>query len=124
MVALPQAKQVSYKLEDKEVYCHNYKFGNRFFPPKIARHFDGFVFDTEKKPNTYRIFVLGASAAAGVPAQDYSFGHLLEVMLDEIYPDIEFEVLTVAMPAINSHVVVEIASLLNSLEFRVSGFES
>ena len=100
---------VKYNLEDKEVYCHNYKFGWRFFPRITARSFDGFAFDTHKSPKSYRIFVLGASAAMGTPAPSYNFGRMLEVMLDELYPDTDFEVHTVAMAAINSHVVVEIA---------------
>jgi tetratricopeptide (TPR) repeat protein len=100
---------IKQKLNDKDIYCQNYRFGWRFFPHSIARHFDGFVFDTQKAPETYRIFVLGASAAAGIPAPAYNFGHMLEVMLDESYPEMDFEVLTVAMPAINSHVVLEIA---------------
>jgi len=97
------------QLEDKSVYCHNYQFAWRFFPPSMARHFDGFVFDTRKSPQTRRIFILGESAAAGVPAPAYSFGHILEVMLDAMYPEVDFEVLTAAMPAINSHAVLEIA---------------
>lgn len=100
---------IKQKLDEREVYCHNYKFGWRFFPHSIARYFDGFVFETKKRPETYRIFVLGASAAMGVPAPAYNFGHMLELMLDEAYPDLDVEVHVVAMPAINSHAVVEIA---------------
>ncbi len=97
------------RLEDKPVYCHNYQFAWRFFSPSMARHFDGFVFDTRKSPQTRRIFILGESAAAGVPAPAYNFGHILEVMLDAMYPEVNFEVLTAAMPAINSHAILEIA---------------
>ncbi len=52
----------------KEVYCHNNKFGWRFFPRTAARTFDCCVFDAEKPPHTYRIFILGESAAMGMPA--------------------------------------------------------
>ena len=100
---------VKHKLGEKEVYCHNYQFGWRFFPKNIARDFDGFVFETEKSPKTYRIFVLGASAAMGMGAPAYNFGRILEVMLNEMYPDTNFEVHTAAMVAINSHAVLEIA---------------
>ena len=105
----PTKSIVKQKLENKEVYCQNYQFGWRFFPRNIARNFDGIVFDTEKSPETYRIFVLGASAAMGMPAPAYNFGRILEVMLDDMYPDIDFEVHTVAMVAINSYAVLEIA---------------
>ncbi|MBN2588607.1 MAG: tetratricopeptide repeat protein, partial [Sedimentisphaerales bacterium] len=58
---------------------------------------------------TYRILVMGASAAAGTPDGAYSFGRMLKVMLSLQYPETNFEVITAAMPAINSHVVLEIA---------------
>ncbi len=100
---------VKHKLGNKEVYCHNYQFGWRFFPRNIARDFDGFVFETTKPPKTFRIFVMGASAAMGMGAPAYNFGRILEVMLNEMYPETSFEVHTAATVAINSHAVLEIA---------------
>jgi len=45
----------------------------------------------------------------GTPEPAFSFGRILYVMLREQYPGIRFEVVNVAMTAINSHVVLEIA---------------
>jgi tetratricopeptide (TPR) repeat protein len=87
----------------------NVKFAWRFFPPLLAREFEPFVFPAEKPANTYRIFVLGASAAQGAPNNAFRFGRILEFMLRGRFPDVDFEVVTAAMAAINSHVVVEIA---------------
>ncbi len=87
----------------------NVKFSWRFFPRNIAPEFDPFLFSTVKPAATYRIFVLGESAAQGTPDCAYGFGRILKVMLEHAYPGKDFEVITVAMPAINSHVVVEIA---------------
>ncbi|MEN6334421.1 MAG: tetratricopeptide repeat protein [Phycisphaerales bacterium] len=87
----------------------NVKFGWRFFPPILAREFEPFVFTVEKPANTCRIFVLGESAAQGAPNNAFRFGRVLEAMLQERYPDVRFEVITAAMAAINSHVVLEIA---------------
>ncbi|UCG58269.1 MAG: tetratricopeptide repeat protein [Phycisphaerales bacterium] len=87
----------------------NVKFGWRFFPRNISQEFDPFVFASDKPDNTYRIFVLGASAAQGTPDPAYSFGRILRVMLENAYPSADFEVIVAAMPAINSHVAVEIA---------------
>ena len=87
----------------------NVRFGWRFFPRDIAREFDPFIFATIKPRNTYRIFVLGESAAQGTPDCAYGFGRILEAMLDHAHPGTDFEVIVAAMPAINSHVVVEIA---------------
>jgi len=52
---------------------------------------------------------MGASAAAGTPDGAFCFGRMLEVMLHRQYPKANFEIITAAMPAINSHVVLEIA---------------
>ena len=62
-----------------------------------------------KPAGTVRIFVLGGSAAQGIPDPSFSFGRILEVMLRERYPDVKFEVVNAAMTAINSHVALEIA---------------
>ncbi|NQV35540.1 MAG: tetratricopeptide repeat protein [Phycisphaeraceae bacterium] len=67
------------------------------------------TFAQDKSDNTYRIFVLGASAAQGVPNAAFSFGRMLKVGLREAHPEVDFDVVVVAMAAINSHVVLEIA---------------
>jgi tetratricopeptide (TPR) repeat protein len=86
----------------------NYRFGWRFFPPPIARSPEPHLLSA-KPPGTIRIFVLGESAAQGVPNPRFSFGRILEVMLRERYPGVRFELVNAAMTAINSHVVLEIA---------------
>src|SRR5512146_1329956 len=48
-------------------YVPNEKFGSRFFPPAIARTTTPFRFPAEKATNSYRIFLLGESAAMGDP---------------------------------------------------------
>lgn len=93
----------------KDRYCDNQRMGCRFFPRQIARNFFGFAFDVDKSSDTYRIFVLGASAALGVPEPAYGFDRFLEIMLEHEYPRTDFEVITPAMPAINSHAVYQIA---------------
>lgn len=100
---------VKYEVNGKELCCDNSKFGWRFFPRKIAREFTPFTFTEDKDENTCRIFVLGASAAQGVPYPAFSFGRILKVMLRETYPEVNFEVIVVAMAAINSHVVLQSA---------------
>lgn len=105
----PTGIAVPCTIQGRAFYSHNIKFGWRFFPPNISRQFDGFVFEAEKPAGTCRIFILGASAAAGMPASEYNFGRILEVMLTQAYPDTKFEVITVAMPAINSYAIVDAA---------------
>jgi tetratricopeptide (TPR) repeat protein len=86
----------------------NYRFGWRFFPPSIARTPEPQLL-SGKAPGTVRIFVLGGSAAQGVPNPRFDFGRILEVMLRDRHPGVRFEVVNAAMTAINSHVVLEIA---------------
>ena len=95
---------------DRRPYLgENAKFSWRFFPPILSREFEPFAFPAHKPANTCRIFVLGSSAAQGIPNHAFCFGRVLQFMLQERFPDVHFEVITAAMAAINSHVVVEIA---------------
>jgi tetratricopeptide (TPR) repeat protein len=105
----PASTFVKYKVDGKTVWCSNNKFGWWFFPPQISREFMPFVVPAEKSADTYRIFILGESAAQGDPSPGYCFGRQLEVMLRELYPTVKFEVTTAAMTAINSHAIVHIA---------------
>ncbi len=89
-------------------YTTNYRFGWRFFPRSLAREPQP-CFISAKSAGAVRIFVLGSSAAQGVPDPSFSFGRILEVMLREKYPETRFEVVNAAMTAINSHVALEIA---------------
>ena len=105
----PTTTTIKHKVNTIPSYCNNTKFAWRFFHPNIARTTDPFVFPASKSKDTYRIFVMGASAAAGTPDGAFSFGRILQVMLRLLYPKTNFEVIIPAMPAINSHVVLEIA---------------
>jgi len=100
---------VSCEIEGQPYLGENVKFGWRFFPPTLAREFEPFVFPARKPADTCRIFVLGASAAQGAPNNAFRFGRILEAMLQERFPSLRFEVVTAAMAAVNSHVVLEIA---------------
>ena len=98
-----------YEENGRVFYCDNVKFCWRFFPKEIAREFNPFKISANKSENTYRIFVLGASAAQGEPDGAFGFGRFLKVMLEDRYPSVNFEVVIAATAAINSHVVLEIA---------------
>ncbi len=107
---------IKQKVGDRKLYCSNMKLGWRFFPKNIARKLDGFAFEVNKTPQTYRIFVLGASAARGDPDATYNFGRFLEIMLENEYPRTDFEVINAAMTAINSHAVYQIAKSCGRFE--------
>ncbi|GAI21804.1 unnamed protein product, partial [marine sediment metagenome] len=97
------------EVDGRDAYCNNVKFGWRFFPRNIARESEPFIIPADKPDDTYRIFVLGASAAKGEPDPAFCFGRFLRLMLQEGYPSVKFELIAITMTAINSHVVLEIA---------------
>ncbi|MHB1687294.1 MAG: tetratricopeptide repeat protein [Ignavibacteriaceae bacterium] len=62
------------------------------------------IFDEVKKPNSYRIFVLGESSGAGYPFTPIgSFSRYLQQRLSLEYPGLKIEVVNCSMTAINSY---------------------
>ena len=97
------------EINGHSVYVENDKFGWRFFPRAVARSPAPLVLPARKSTNTFRIFLLGESAALGDPEPAYGFGRYLEVLLRDRYPDTRFEVVCLAMTAIYSHAIRSIA---------------
>ncbi len=96
---------------DEHHVTANPRFPWRYFGKAMQARTTNIVHLPQKKPtNTYRVFVLGGSAAMGVPSPDFSFSRFLKVMLKQAYPDQKFEVVNTALTAINSHVVRDIAA--------------
>ncbi len=86
----------------------HYRFGWRFFSPELAREPVPFELPP-RQTSTRRIFVLGGSAAQGIPEPGFSVAQQLQSMLERGHPGQSFEVINAAMTAINSHVVRQIA---------------
>ena len=64
------------------------------------------VFDKEKKENSYRIFVLGGSSAAGYPFMPLgSFSRYIDQRLKHVYPNKKIEVVNISLTAINSYTI-------------------
>jgi len=63
----------------------------------------------KKPPGTIRIFVFGESAAYGDPQPDFGLPRMLDAVLSGGFPGQRFEVINVAMTAINSHAILPIA---------------
>ena len=89
--------------------CYNLFFPAPFFPTGMIKTPQAYAIPGEKPPGTYRIFVLGESAAMGDPDPAYAFSRYLEVMLRQRFPTMRFEVVNTGSVAINSHVVLPIA---------------
>jgi len=93
----------------EEFLVDNDKFGLRFFPPELSRSPAPVRMSARKAPGVARIFIFGESAALGDPRPAYSAGRYLQALLQERFPDRRFEVVCVAMTAINSHAILPIA---------------
>lgn len=63
-----------------------------------------------KPAGTLRLFILGGSAAMGTPQPAYGFARILELMLQDTFPEHRIEVINTAMRGINSHILRPIAA--------------
>lgn len=97
------------RIGDQDFLVENDSFGFRFFPREIARMPAALRMPAKKVAGTYRLFILGESAAMGDPETAFGAGRYLEVLLRERFPKAKFEVVNVAMTAINSHAILPIA---------------
>jgi tetratricopeptide (TPR) repeat protein len=95
-------------VQGKAASCYNLFFAAPFFPAGMVQTPRLYSIPATKPANTYRIFVLGESAAMGDPDSAYGFSRYLEVMLRQRYPAMNFEVVNTGSVAINSHVVLKI----------------
>ncbi|HUN60777.1 MAG TPA: tetratricopeptide repeat protein [Candidatus Sulfotelmatobacter sp.] len=92
--------------------CYNLFFPAPYFPPGIIKAPQFFSIPAMKSQSTYRIVVLGESAAEGDPDPAYGFSRYLEIMLRSRFPGAKFEMINTGMVAINSHVIRDIAQQL------------
>lgn len=88
----------------------NERFGWRFMPPALARAPCPVRFAARKPAGTFRVFLLGSSAAQGFPDPAYGPGRFFEVLLQSFLPTTRVEVINTAMTAVNSHGVRVVAS--------------
>lgn len=91
------------------VWIANHAYTWPWFGPSLGRAPLPFRLADAKRPQTLRVFILGESAAVGVPDPAFGFGRVLEVMLRHGLPDAELEVINTAVTAVNSHVLRDIA---------------
>ncbi len=104
------------RVHGRDMLTDNRQFGQRFFSRALARTPEPVIFSAHKAPGTTRIFVFGESAAMGDPEPAFGLPRMLQAMLELKFPSNQFEVINVAMTAINSHVIREIAKDCAPLE--------
>jgi len=92
-----------------EYWIENPGFLYRFMPKTQARSPRPVLVPVKKGENVVRIFVLGESAAMGDPEPAFGLAQTLRVLLEDRFPDKEFEVVNTALTAINSHLILPLA---------------
>jgi tetratricopeptide (TPR) repeat protein len=105
----PTSFFVKTRIGGKEYLVNNDSFVLRFFPPEKARRPRPAMMEASKEANACRIFVMGESAAVGDPDPAYGAPRYLQVLLRDRFPALHFEVVNVAITAINSHAILPIA---------------
>src|SRR5271166_7030028 len=108
-VGYPTELLVPCTVQGSPASCYNLFFAAPFFPAGMVQTPRLFAIPAKKPRGTFRIFVLGESAAMGDPDPAYGFSRYLEVMLRESFPSMKFEVVNTGSVAINSHVLLPIA---------------
>lgn len=96
------------RIGDRDYMINNDSFSRRFFPPQLMRWPGPVMFEAQKPADTYRIFVLGESAARGEPEPNYAASRYLQALLEERFPGTHFEIINLGITAINSHVILSI----------------
>ena len=99
-------------IDNENYLLPNRNFTDRFFPPTMARKPLPIPFQKEKPEDVIRIFLLGESAAYGDPDSSFGMGRFLEAILETRYPEQGFEVINLAITAINSNVILPISQEL------------
>lgn len=97
------------RIGGKDYLVNNDDFSLRFFPAQAARFLGPVRMALPKPSGTYRIFILGESAAMGDPDPSYGASRYLDALLSARYPQTHFEIINLGITAINSNVILPIA---------------
>jgi len=100
----------------KDMQILNPEIASRYFftTKNLPFSVESFLYK-EKKENSFRVFVVGASSAAGYPyLSSASFSKFIRKKLEILYPEKVIEVCNVSMSAINSYTIRDLMpELLN-----------
>jgi lysophospholipase L1-like esterase len=94
----------------------NSRYFNRYFnsfKPSVSIS----PIQSDRTSSTFRILALGGSTMAGYPySHHYSIPSIIELNLKKTFPQIQFEVINVAVTAFNSFGIADIADKLSQVE--------
>ncbi|MDQ8185788.1 tetratricopeptide repeat protein [Pelagicoccus sp. SDUM812002] len=90
------------------IYRTNPRYTELFFPASFGLKPFNFRIDRKKSAGVKRVFLVGESAAMGVPEPGFGMAPQLEAILRNAYPDKAVEVYNLGITAINSHAILPI----------------
>jgi tetratricopeptide (TPR) repeat protein len=91
--------------EDVQILNPDVSYRYFFNTKNIPFSVESFI-DKEKKGNSFRVFVLGASSGAGYPYHSSaSMSKFIRKKLEILYPELTIEVPNISMSAINSYTI-------------------
>jgi tetratricopeptide (TPR) repeat protein len=98
------------------IFRTNPWFTNQFFPASFGLKPLNLRLPKEKPPGEFRVFVIGESAAMGVPEPGFGLAPQLRAQLRAAYPGRAIAVHNLGVTAINSHAILPIVR--QAAEFR------
>jgi tetratricopeptide (TPR) repeat protein len=99
-----------------DAYRTNPRFTSSFFPASFGLKPLNFRLSRQKPSGTHRVFVIGESAAMGVPEPGFGLAPHLRAQLQAAYPEKVIEVYNLGVTAINSHVLRVLAKQVGRFE--------
>jgi tetratricopeptide (TPR) repeat protein len=90
------------------IFRTNSHFTDVFFPASFGLKPVNFKLPVEKPPGELRVFVVGESAAMGVPEPGFGIAPQLQAQLHAAWPGRPIRVYNLGITAINSHAIVPI----------------
>ena len=102
--------------ESPGMYRTNPHYTELFFPASFGLKPLNYRLPKIKPAGSFRVFVLGESAAMGVPEPGFALAPQLRAQLRAVYPDKNVEVYNLGIAAINSHVILHLAR--QAVEFQ------
>lgn len=104
---LPILRKVTH--EGREYWTSEPRYGPFVLRRPDAPRLNHVWLPAEKDPAELRVVMLGESAVAGFPSEEYSLGRLTRVLWNERYPQRPMQMATVALVGINSHALRHMA---------------
>lgn len=92
----------------EDAYRTNPRYTERYFPASFGLKPFNFRIQKSKPDGSKRVFLIGESAAMGVPEPGFGMAPQLEAMLRESFPGESIQVYNLGITAINSHAILPI----------------